>query len=305
MLTRRGFLASSLAASGLGLYPVGIEPLLVTMVTRYRVAPQVWPAGLKLNVAVLADIHACEPWMTVERIEAIVHATNALNADVTVLLGDYVAGHKKITGIVPDQAWARALARLRAPLGVYAILGNHDWWADPVAQTLGHGPIAARKALESVGVPVFENDRIRLSKDGRSFWLVGLGDQLAFYGPRALSLGRSGVDDLTHALAGIPAEDPVILMVHEPDIFPQVPNRVAITLAGHTHGGQVRILGYAPLAPSPLSRRYLYGQFFEQGRRLIVSGGLGCSWWPVRFGAPPEIVLVEIGASDDAGRLAT
>jgi len=189
--------------------------------------------------------------------------------------------------------------------GVYAILGNHDWWADPVAQTLGHGPIAARKALESVGVPVLENDRIRLSKDGRSFWLAGLGDQLAFYGPRALSLGRSGVDDLAHALVGIPAEDPVILLVHEPDIFPQVPDRVAITLAGHTHGGQVRILGYAPLAPSPLSRRYLYGQFLEQGRRLIVSGGLGCSWWPVRFGAPPEIVLVEIGASDDAGRLAT
>jgi predicted MPP superfamily phosphohydrolase len=89
---------------------------------------------------------------------------------------------------------------------------------------------------------------------------------------------------------------PVILLVHEPDVFPQVPDRVALTVAGHTHGGQVRLLGYAPFVPSRYGDRYVYGHIVEEGRHLIVSGGLGCSGMPVRFGSPPEIVMIEISA---------
>ncbi len=88
---------------------------------------------------------------------------------------------------------------------------------------------------------------------------------------------------------------PVVLMAHEPDIFPEVPARVALTVAGHTHGGQVRLAGYAPYVPSKYGRRYVYGHIVEEGRNLVVSGGLGCSGVPLRFGSPPEIVLVEIG----------
>ncbi len=94
----------------------------------------------------------------------------------------------------------------------------------------------------------------------------------------------------------MPSDAPVILLIHEPDIFPKVPERVSLTLAGHTHGGQVRLLGHALYAPSKLSLDYSYGHFLENGRHLIVSGGLGCSWWPVRFGIPPEVVLVEVAA---------
>lgn len=294
MLSRRSLLVAPLFATATGAYGVGIEPLLQTNVTRYRVTPESWPAGLKLKVAAVADVHACEPWMDIERIEEIVHLTNGLGADLIVLLGDYVAGHNKITAIVPDQEWAKALGRLRAPLGVHAILGNHDWWADKKAQRLGRGPIAARLALENAGIPVLENANARLTKDGRDFWIAGLAEQEAILGYSSGRYVKRGVDDLDATLAGVPADAPVVLLVHEPDIFPRVPERIAVTLAGHTHGGQVRLLGNALFAPSDLSLTYCYGHFFEGGRHLIVSGGLGCSWWPVRFGMPPEIVLVEI-----------
>jgi predicted MPP superfamily phosphohydrolase len=85
-------------------------------------------------------------------------------------------------------------------------------------------------------------------------------------------------------------------MAHEPDIFPKVPDRVALTLSGHTHGGQVRLFGWSPIVPSEFGNRYAYGHVIEDGRHLIVSGGLGCSILPVRFGVPPEIVIVELGA---------
>ncbi len=89
---------------------------------------------------------------------------------------------------------------------------------------------------------------------------------------------------------------PVILLAHEPDIFARPTDRVALTLSGHTHGGQVRILGYAPIVPSQFGSRYVYGHIVENDQHLIVSGGLGCSGIPVRFGSPPEIVVVEFGA---------
>jgi predicted MPP superfamily phosphohydrolase len=84
-------------------------------------------------------------------------------------------------------------------------------------------------------------------------------------------------------------------MAHEPDVFPTVPARVSLTLSGHTHGGQIRLFGYSPIVPSRFRNRYAYGHVIEDGRNLIVSGGLGCSIAPIRFGSPPEIVVVELG----------
>src|SRR5262249_1550497 len=102
--------------------------------------------------------------------------------------------------------------------------------------------------------------------------------------------------DLEGTLAKITDDAPVILMIHEPDVFPQVPARVALTVAGHTHGGQVRIAGYAPIVPSRYGQRYVYGHIVEDGRNLIVSAGLGCSKLPIRFGAPPEIVVIDVAS---------
>ena len=300
MITRRGFLkfvgGSLLSAASLGAYAVGIEPMLLTHVKRYALTPPHWPAGLKLRIVALADIHACRPWMTPERIATLAERANALQPDLIVLLGDYISGMPLVTDQVEAREWASALSGLKAPLGVKAILGNHDWWHDPVAQRAGAGPTVARRALEGVGLTVLENDALRLEKDGFGFWLAGLADQLALL-PGEGREELEGLDDLDGTLAKVPGDEPVILLAHEPDIFPRVPWRVSLTLSGHTHGGQVRLFGYSPVVPSRFGNRYAYGHVVEHDRNLIVSGGLGFSIMPVRFGMRPEILQIDLGSA--------
>lgn len=304
MITRRqliqGIGVTTIGTAGFGSYALA-EPFGM-QVTTYQLTPPRWPKGLKLKLAVLADLHACEPWMGVDRIRRIVAQTNALAPDCVLMLGDFVAGHKmgRFSEPVAHKDWARALGELRAPCGVHAVLGNHDWWEDYEVQARGEGPTRAGLALQDAGILVHENTCMRLCKDGIGFWVAGLGDQWAFWMSRE-ERRRSreryrGVDDLQGTLAQALDQAPVILMAHEPDIFPQVPDRVALTVCGHTHGGQVRVLGYAPVVPSRFGARYVYGHVVEEGRNLIVSGGLGCSGLPVRFGSPPEIVMIELAA---------
>ena len=302
-ISRRRFL-EALGLSGAGVvglsgYGLAVEPLWRLEVTRYRVSPNHWPRGLTLSIAVIADVHAGGPAMPAARIRSIVAQTNALHPDVIVLLGDFAASHRFNTRPVGPHEWAQAMGELSAPLGVHAILGNHDWWDDRAAQRARRGPVVGRRALERQGVPVYENDVVRLSNNGRPFWLAGLGDQLAFYNGRRKTAWSSfaGVHDLDGTLAKITDDAPVILLAHEPDIFPSVPARVALTLSGHTHGGQIRLLGYSPMVPSRYGNRYAYGHMIENGRHLIVSGGLGCSILPVRIGVPPEIVMVDVTAA--------
>jgi uncharacterized protein len=182
MLTRRHFLQAmgGLGALGVSTTAYGFSaPVLRLRVARYDLSPPQWPAGLKLRIAAIADLHACDPWMSLDHIQAIVERTNALKPDIVVMLGDYVAGHRKVTRFIPDAEWARVLAGLKAPLGVHAVLGNHDWWEDKTVQRDGHGLPSAGRALEAAGIPVYENDAKKLVKNGHSFWLAGLGDQLA------------------------------------------------------------------------------------------------------------------------------
>jgi uncharacterized protein len=302
LVTRRGFLrlvgGSFFSLVTLGAYAAGVEPMLLTRVTRYALTPPRWPTGLNLRIVALADIHACRPWMTPERIVALVEEANALSPDVVLLLGDYVAGMRMVTGWVHPSEWAPALAGLRAPLGVHAVMGNHDWWDDRTAQKTGQGPTMARKALEKAGVPVLENDVVRLEKDGMAFWIAGLADQLALRPGREWARKWfEGLDDLKGTLAKITDHEPIILVAHEPDIFPKVSPRVALTLSGHTHGGQVRLFGYSPVVPSRFGNRYAYGHVVEDDRHLIVSGGLGFSMLPVRIGVRPEMLLIELGGA--------
>jgi len=299
----KGLLATGFGTACFGGYALA-EPFRLG-VTRYSLSPPDWTPGLAVRIAILADLHVCEPWAGLERLRGIVARTNALKPDVVLLLGDYVSGGKILhfSRPVKHEDWAAALADLRAPLGVHAVLGNHDWWEDRDAQRNRVGPIKSRVALEAAGIPVYENDAVRIEKDGLPFWIAGLGDQWAFpLGRRSGGDGENGrdpylgVDDLDGLMAGITDDAPIVMMVHEPDIFPRVPERVALTLAGHTHGGQVTLAGYAPIIPSKYGQRYRYGHIVEDGRNLIVSAGLGCSTLPIRFGAPPEIVVVDLAA---------
>jgi uncharacterized protein len=303
MLSRRRFLQflAGIGAFGASTTAYGFgEPVFRLDVARYHLAPSRWPADFPLRIAVVADLHACDPWMTLDHIDEIVKRTNALNADLIVMLGDYVAGHRHITRKIPPDEWAPLLAQLKAPLGVHAILGNHDYWDDLSVQRNGRGPTAARRALETVGIPVYENDAVRLTSAGRRFWLAGLGDQLAYLPARRFRPGvRIGVDDLNATLAKVTDDAPVILLAHEPDVAARVPDRVALQLSGHTHGGQVRLFGWSPVVPSRYGNRLAYGHArFECD--VIVSGGLGCSIMPFRLGVPPEIVLVTLGGAGAA-----
>jgi predicted MPP superfamily phosphohydrolase len=304
MISRRKFFRfiAGLGAFGASTaaYGFGIEPLLRLRITRYDLQPPRWPTDFQLKIAVIADLHACDPWMSLEHIQSIVDHTNALDADIIVLLGDYVAGHRHVTRFIPGSEWAPVLAGLKAPLGVHAILGNHDWWEDKTVQREGYGLVVARRALEAAGIPVYENDAKRLTKAGRPFWLAGLGDQLAYLpAGRFRPVRRIGVDDLAATLGKVTDDAPVILLAHEPDVAMRVPSRVALQLSGHTHGGQVRLFGWAPVVPSRYGRRFAYGHT-RTNCDVIVSGGLGCSFMPFRLGVPPEIVLVTLGGSAPA-----
>ncbi|OLP53608.1 metallophosphoesterase [Rhizobium rhizosphaerae] len=278
-----GFLFASLSTTS---YAVGVEPMLRMKTVTYRPRLPNWPDGLRLRLVLLADFHACDPWMSAARIASIAEKANSLQGDMVLLLGDFLSGMRLCTGHVPPEDWAAALSGLSAPLGVHAILGNHDWADDHEAMARGKGPLLAQRALEGIGVPVYDNRAVSFEKDGHRFWLAGLGDQIGPLRP---------MDDLPGTLAQVSDDAPVILMAHEPDIFPGVPARVAITLSGHTHGGQIRLFGRSPFVPSRFGSRYIRGHIIEGGRHLIVSAGLGMSGIPVRFGAPPEIVVVELG----------
>jgi predicted MPP superfamily phosphohydrolase len=158
---------------------------------------------------------------------------------------------------------------------------------------------SVRRALRSASIRVLENDAVRLAKNGSSFWLVGLGDQLA------VRIGRGryhGHDDLGGALRLVSDDAPVVLLAHEPFIFSEVPERVAITLCGHTHGGQVNlpIIG-APFAARRFGKEHVYGHIVENGRHMLISAGLGTSIAPVRFMRPPEIVELDLGQPAVAG----
>lgn len=301
MISRRHFLrlAAGLSAFGASTvaYGFGIEPIHRLRVTHYDLAPPQWPKDLPLKIAALADLHACDPWMSLDRIAEIVERTNALGADMVVLLGDYVAGTRYVSNYIPASDWAPALGKLKAPLGVHAILGNHDWWEDKTVQREGQGHTAARRALEAAGIPVYDNDAVRLVKDGRPFWLAGLGDQLAYLPAlRLRELKRIGVDDLGATLAKVTDDAPLIMLAHEPDVAMRMPERVALQLSGHTHGGQVRLFGWSPVVPSRYGSKFAYGHS-RTNCDVVVSGGLGCSIMPFRLGVPPEIVLVTLGGA--------
>lgn len=286
MMLRRSLLGAGLLGGALASHGFVFSPFADPTIRRYALTLPGWPPAQRIRIAALADLHSGAPLMSLARVQRIVAATNALGADMIVLLGDYGPVSRFVRQPYAPAEVAAILAGLRAPLGVFAIAGNHDWWEDPAAMARQSGRPAWLAALARAGITVMQNSARRLDA---GFWLAGLDSQQAF--------GRNGgMDDLPATLAQVNDAAPLILLAHEPDIFAVAPDRVALTLSGHTHGGQVRIFGYSPVVPSRYGNRYAYGHVREGARDLIVSGGLGTSILPVRFGVPPEIVEVTLGA---------
>lgn len=289
MITRRRFLTvlggAAAGSVGLGGYAFAVEPGFRLVVTEWDLPTAKWTHDKPLRMVILADIHAVEPWMSAARIRSIVGKANALGGDIILLLGDYVSGIGDRLGMgrVRATEWGPALAELKAPLGVHAIVGNHDWWSDLDA---------VKAALADARIPLYQNRAVKIG-GATPFWLAGTDSMVAHRLP-----GHSrfrGEDDLPGTLAQVVDDAPAVLMAHEPDLFVDVPDRFTVTLSGHTHGGQVRIpfLG-RPIVPSQFGQRFAYGHVREGERDLIVSGGLGCSIAPIRFGVPPEITVVTL-----------
>ena len=236
-----------------------------------------WPQQLDgLRIAVLSDIHADDWFVDDKKMRTIVERTNQLQPELIVILGDYMSSNGHVTRRVEPERFGAILKDLRAPLGVYSVLGNHDWW---------YSGIQVRRGLEKNGIQVLENEVIHFDVRGTQLWLVGLAD---------LWTRRQAIAD---TVAMVPEGAPVIALTHNPDIFPDLPQRVPLLLAGHTHGGQVRLpLIGSVVESSDFGDRYVRGHVFENNHHLFVTTGIGTSIVPVRFGVPPEIVLLTIRA---------
>ncbi|MEM8630607.1 MAG: metallophosphoesterase [Pseudomonadota bacterium] len=260
-------------------------------VTRYTVTSRRGNPLPKTRLVALSDLHACMPWMGKGRIAGLVEQTNTLGADIVLLLGDYVGHVFGWRDLRPTEV-AELLAGFSAPLGAHAVFGNHDWSDDMEARRTRKGPTKWHRAFAEAGITVLSNDMLRIDTPQGVLALAGLESQRAFHSRTSGEL--SGADDLPALLSQLDPDMPTVLMAHEPDIFPDLPDWIDLTLSGHTHGGQVAPFGYPILVPSIHGRRFAYGHHVDGTKQLVVSGGLGMSGLPIRIGRPAELVLVDL-----------
>lgn len=273
---KRSIWALGFTALTLAVWAFVIEPDRLLVKTTPITLPN-WPKTLSgLRIAALADLHIGAPHMDLAKLRQIVALTNAQQPDLILLLGDYV-----IQGVVGGQfveptVLAQELANLKAKAGVCAVLGNHDRW---------YSAARVKSALEQAGVRVLENDVTAVTVNGNKLWLAGLSDEW------------TSQPDIPGTLAKVTDAAPVLAFTHNPDLFPRIPQRVTLTLAGHTHGGQCAfpLLG-RPVVPSAYGQRYAAGLVIENDRHLFVTSGLGTSILPVRFRVPPEIAILQISS---------
>lgn len=268
-----GYAALFLLGVLLLVYAVFIEPRQL-VVQKYSIALPHWSTKLNhLKVAVLTDLHVGCLSVPVSKLRRVVAVTNAENPDVIVMLGDFVAGHGKTTALKPEE-FVHELAALNAKYGVYAVLGNHDWW---------YNGEAVRNELQRANIHVLENESKELKVNNTALWIAGLADQWT----RAPSI--------RFAVKQVPVGAPCLMLMHEPDLLREVPESVSLSLAGHTHGGQVALpfIG-PPILPTEMDRKFARGVIVEGDKTFFVSSGVGTSVLPVRFCVPPEVCILDL-----------
>ncbi len=279
-ISRRGFLAlcGATPLSGAGVYGIYVEPERLR-VARYTVPVADLPPALDgLRMVHVSDTHY-GPFVTARYLREVMARINALTPDLIVLTGDYVHKTPRAIG-----SGIGILRELHATLGVVAVLGNHEHW---------EGVEACRERFREVGIPLLDNRRCFLTKQGivdeervgESLCLAGVGDLW------------EGQPSLKAALDGVAPGIPRLLLSHNPD-FAEAGNdgyRVDLMLSGHTHGGQVRlpIIG-APCVPSRFGEKYAGGLCHGPWCPVLVSRGVGLAGLPIRLGVPPEIGLIQL-----------
>lgn len=293
-VTRRKFLRVSATASGsiaLGAagYSTLIEPEDIKLERVDVRLPQLPEQFNGLKIAQLSDLHF-GPFTGDREIGRAVDVANSESPDIVALTGDYVTFptfgrwgiQSNARALHNAVLCAEALARLRAPMGVYAVLGNHD-------AHVGAAHVTA--ALEARNIHVLPNANHVLEQQNARLWLAGLEDAIF------------GSPNLDRALRGIPRDEATVLLAHEPDLADNVARYpVHLQLSGHSHGGQVRLplLG-SPYLP-PLARKYPYGYYRVRGMQLYTNRGIGTIILPVRFDAPPEVTIFRLYSTPQPSR---
>ena len=227
-----------------------------------------------LRIVHLTDIHH-SLFTPLEDVERAVHLANLLHADLVALTGDYVT-------FSPSYVWpvARALGKLRARFGVYAVLGNHDFHVDPDGIT---------RALRAQRIRVLRNSHFSLRVRSGKLWMIGI-DDLWW-----------GGDDLPAALRNVPARDPKVLLCHNPlGVHQAAEHDIDLVLSGHTHGGQVKLPVVGSVyGRSKLGKRFVEGWNRLNGTQIYVSRGIGKVLLPLRLGCPPEIACLRLRRASD------
>jgi predicted MPP superfamily phosphohydrolase len=280
-ITRRKFirLAATAGVAALAADTTLIEPNRPRIV-RKEIILQRWPERLAgFTIALLSDFHY-DPYFSVHPLQSAIGMVNALKPHLIALTGDFVSEPMfgdAARGAAAAEPCADLLRRLQAPHGLWAVLGNHDCSTDSDRVTA---------ALRTVGIPVLNNQSVPIERDGARFWLGGVEDVL------------DGSADLDATLHGVPAEEAVVLMAHEPDYADHVAGYpVDLQLSGHSHGGQVRLPFMRPLYLPDLARKYIWGFYKINGLSLYTNPGLGTVNVPVRMNCPPEITLLTLRRS--------
>ena len=269
-MNRRNFLrlmaySAPVAALGYGLAEAG-NVRIERVDARLPNLPQSFD-GLK--VAFLTDIHH-GPYVTLDQVAAFVRTALALQPDVILLGGDYSL--KSDSYIAPC---LEVLASLKAPLGVFGVLGNHDYW---------HGVDATKAGMAKAGIEELTNRGVWLNRGSERIRLAGMDD---------LWCGRA---DVNEALADTKPTDACVLLSHNPDVAETMADRrVGLMLSGHTHGGQLSFRGLTnPFVPSRYGQKYARGLVEAPATQVYVSRGLGVTGLPLRYNCPPEISLVTL-----------
>jgi predicted MPP superfamily phosphohydrolase len=233
-----------------------------------------WPGWSRpLRVAFLSDFHIGSHANDIERLHGIVEEVTAYRPDLVLFGGDYVNLQWIGGGRVPPHTIAAVLARTPAPLGRYAILGNHDYTYDDRA---------VMRALADHGLSVLNQECRSIEFENVAFYLVGIPDE---------HIASSAASSL---LKHLPAA-PTIVLAHDPAWFGYLPPGPYLMLAGHTHGGQIRLPGLGVIrnaSSAPL--RWSYGLIRERGQFLYVTSGIGTSGIPLRWRVPPEFVILDL-----------
>jgi predicted MPP superfamily phosphohydrolase len=267
-----------------------IEPLLLETKSITFTSPDLPVAFDGTRVVFVSDIHR-GPFLSEKRVRSLVDRINSLKPDLILLGGDYVYRFTSYE----DSAF-RQLGNLRARLGVYAVLGNHDYGNHP---DNGKDVANARRAIQTASIKLLENEGVWITPSGGT----EPGPRIRVGGVRDL---KESFPDVESVLYGTGPQDFVLLVSHNPDFVEQLaPGQIDLVLSGHTHGGQVTFFGlWAPLVPSDFGQRFRSGTSSKGSSPIFVSTGVGTIFPPVRFFARPEIVILTLhrGAQAAFGR---